>query len=103
MVESSNVLELLRIIKKYVEKKIIDVEKVNFDLLLNNEEKVFNDIIEVRDTNRRIALIYLYSNETFMSAENKHKEGLIEYFKSSELKDIRIKDANKVTTNEDVL
>ncbi len=33
MVESLSMLEVLRIIKRYVEEKIIDVEKVNFDVL----------------------------------------------------------------------
>ena len=103
MVESSIMLELLIIIKKYVEKGIIDIEKVNFDLLLNNEEKVFNDIIKVSDTNKKIALIYLYSNETFMSDENKHKKSLIAYFKTAELECFSVKKGIEVATNKDVL
>ena len=103
MVESLSMLEVLRIIRRYVEKTTIDVEKVNFDVLLRNEEKVFNDIIEESDTNRRIALIYLYSNKTFMSDENRYKETLIEYFKTLELEDFQLKNGIEVATDAIIL
>ena len=103
MVESSSMLEVLRIIRRYVEKKTINIEKVNFDILLSNDEKVLNDIIEESDTKKRVTLIYLYSNEAFMSDKNKHKESLIEYFKTLELKDFQLKKGIEVATNADVL
>ncbi len=96
-------IELLELIKDYVKNYKIDISKINFDVLLSNKETILNDIIEESDINRRIALIYLYSNATFLSEENKYKESLVEYFKTLELKDFQLKNGIKVATNEDVL
>ena len=66
-------LKVLEIIKKYIEKRKIDVKKIDLKVLLKQDEKAFRNILLEEDTNKQISLIYLYSNETFNSKENKHK------------------------------
>ena len=50
-------LEVLEIIKKYVEENKIVIRKINLSLLLNQDEKIYEDIISSVDINNRISLI----------------------------------------------
>lgn len=96
-------LEVLEIIKKYVEENKIDIRKVNLPLLLNQDEKIYEDIVSVDDINNRISLIYLYSNEKFNSNENKNYNEIIEIFKNNKLSTYQATYGCDVATNERVL
>lgn len=96
-------LEVLKIIRKYVENNKIIVNKINFDVLLSGNESIFKDILEEKDTNIRISLIYLYSNKDFMDDNNKYREKIIKYFKTKELTDYQVRYGSTVATNKTVL
>ena len=96
-------IEVLKIIKNYVENKKIKVHKINFDVLLSSHDSVFKDILEEKDDNKRISLIYLYSNKTFIDDSNKHKDDIIAFFKTAELTDYKAEYGSNVAVNENVL
>ena len=94
-------LEVLKIIKDYSKENKIDINRINFTVLLNQDSSVYNDIKNAIEDNNRIALIYLYSNEMFNSAENKHRDEILEIFKNNKLKAYQMKYGYDVATNND--
>ncbi len=95
-------LEVLKIIKDYSKENKIDINRINFTVLLNQDSSVYNDIKNAIEDNNRIALIYLYSNEMFNSAENKHRDEILEIFKNNKLKAYQMKYGYDVATNKDL-
>ena len=96
-------LEVLEIIKKYVEENKIVIRKINLSLLLNQDEKIYEDIISSVDINNRISLIYLYSSEKLNSNGNENYNGIIEIFKNNKLSTHQATYGCDVATNERVL
>ena len=100
-------IELLKTIKIYVEKRKIEIEKVNFDILLNQDSTYIDKIIKADDDCNKLALIYLLSNENFNSEINKFKKDIIDYISNLNftlnLSKYLLKYGIKVMTNKDVL
>ena len=72
-------LESLKIIKKFVEERKINLDEVNFDILLSQDSTFIDKIIEASDDYNKLVLIYLLSNEDFNSEINRFKKDIINY------------------------
>lgn len=95
-------LELLQFIKDCVKKDILNINDINFDILLSQSEEVFNSIMKT-SANKRIPLIYLYSSEGFTDEKNEYKNEIISFFSDNDLNNFQIKYGCLIAGNKDAL
>ena len=99
-------LELLKIIKEFVEERKINLDEVNFEILLSQDSTFIDKIIEASDDYNKLALIYLLSNEDFNSEINRFKKDIINYISSISIsfsEDYQVEYIRKVATSSAVL